>query len=140
MKKYAFRLARVQRVRQVEQELAEARLAMALKSLTEAEAALEAERLRFMGIAPEPVDAGVEAYLIDQARQDRAAARVVEAAASRRAAEIEADAMRDAWQAAARAVTALERLDERRRAEYGAEVLRDEQAVLDEVANRRRPA
>lgn len=137
MRRYRFRLERVQRVRQVEQDLAEARLAESLRALRLAEEALVAEQVRYAAVVGARAG-GVGSYLSDHDGKARAAARVRLAAAQRRAVELELEARRDAWLTASRRVTALERLDERRRAEHALESQREEQTVLDEVAQRGR--
>lgn len=133
VKRYRFRLERVERVRKIEEDLAEARLAAGLHALAASAEAERVERGRYADVSW--AGAGVvEPWLASHADKERAGARVALAEASRRAMEIEAAALRQAWQAAARAVTALERLDERRRAEHAVAEGREEQAVLDEVS------
>lgn len=134
MKKYAFRLEAVLRVRRIEEERAMAALLAANRALTEAEAELERRLAHYRQVgAPQGVLAH-DQYLKVRSRQDAAAAGVVAAGATRVMAEAEVARARDLWASAATKVKALERLDDRRRQEHAAAGLREEIVVLDEVA------
>jgi flagellar export protein FliJ len=133
MKRYAFRLDTVLRVRKVEEDRAIAALADATRALQAAEQTLRA-RLDRYGDVPAPTGALPVADLLKlRARQDGVAAAVVYAGAQRLRAEATVDVQRDEWSAAAMRVAALERLDERRRGEHAAEAERQEAIEVDDM-------
>lgn len=143
MKRYAFRLSRVLRVRRLQEDLLraswlEARArADAARASEDAQrhelelARVELERLQGKGtLAPRAVLAQQDLCVhAERELAHRAAhARTLEAEAARRA---------DALSEARTAVRGLERLDERRRRAHDEESARREQAETDEVAARR---
>jgi flagellar export protein FliJ len=134
MKKYKFRLDAVLRVRRIEEERALADLLGANRALAEAEAELDRRLGHYRGVQLPAGPLGHHEYLAARSQQDLAAGAVVAAGTARLAAEHERDRLHGIWADAAAKVKALERLDERRREEHAAEVLREEIIVLDEVA------
>lgn len=134
MKKYRFRLDAVLRVRRIEEERARGDLLAANRALHEAEVELERRLDHYRTVSMPQGPLSHDRYLAARNRQDQAAAGVVAAGTARLAAEAERDRLREVWAAAAGRVRALERLDERRRDEHAAAVLREEIVVLDEVA------
>jgi flagellar export protein FliJ len=134
MKKYRFRLDTVLRVRRIEEERALADLLDANRALVEAEAELDRrlEHYRHVELPTGPL--AHQRYVAARNQQDLAAGAVVAAGTARLAAEHERNRLHGIWADAAAKVKALERLDERRREEHAAEVLRQETIVLDEVA------
>lgn len=133
MKRYRFPLHAVLRVRQSQEDLAGTTLLHANRQVTATTEALDAtlqrheQRLPIAG----PMDPATFA-----ARQARAA---WSAAAVRRAedactdAESRADDARTLWQEAARRVKALERLDDRGRAEHGVVAERAGEREIDDI-------
>lgn len=133
MKKYAFRLETVLRVRKVEEDRAIAVLAAAARALTAADVTLQRRLDRYADV---PVPSGtlpVAELLKVRARQDGVAAAVVFAGTERLRAEATVDLRRDDWSAAAQRVAALERLDDRRRAEHAVEAQRQEAIEVDDM-------
>jgi len=135
--RYRFRLENVLRVRRAEEELARQELARANGRLR---AAMEAHRIEAQRYADlrsttgvlEPADfrrerayAELAAATVDAARQ------VLDAAAA------EAAARYVAWTESARLVAALERLDDRKRAEHRADAARAEVAEADDMTSAR---
>lgn len=133
MKRYKFRLEAVLRVRRIEEEQAAAALAIANRALHAAEAELDRRLAHYQSIDGEHGPLSHDRFVALRSQREHAANGVVAAGAARISAEAEADRMRELWAAAAMRVRALERLDERRRGEHDAEVLRDEIITLDEV-------
>lgn len=143
MKRYSFRLARVLRVRRLQEDLLraawlEARARADAARAAEAAQARElelarAELARLQGTgALVPIAVVTHQGLCERSERELARlgvrTRTLEAEAARRA-----DALREAHAA----VRGLERLDERRRAAHRVEYDRREQALTDEVAARR---
>ncbi|MFN8051655.1 MAG: flagellar FliJ family protein [Acidimicrobiales bacterium] len=134
MKRYKFAFGSVQRVRGIAEEQARAALADAQRTADEASAELQA-RLADIGAArPTPGPRSVTEFQAEREHLDRHRIAVTAA----RAAEVNAlellGSARDEWVAAARQVRALERLDERKRAEWTLETTRAAQLVTDEIA------
>lgn len=137
MKRYRFRLAAVLRLRRAEQEearraLAEANLALKALLLRRDE---EAGRCAEVASRQDAVD--LASLLAERHEGELAAARL--ALAERRVAEAAARAAtaQVAWHTAHRRVVALERLEERRRAEHDAEALREEIALVEDLVTAR---
>jgi flagellar protein FliJ len=133
MKRYQFRLDAVLRVRRIEEERAAVELATANRALLLAEQELDRRLEHYRGIDRVPGPLPHDRFIAQRSRREQAAAAVVSAGAARISAEAEAERKRELWAAAAMRVRALERLDERRRAEHEAEVVREEIITLDEV-------
>lgn len=133
MKRYRFRLDTVLRVRQVEEERARGELALAHRRLAEADAVLE-ERIEHYGAVPQPTaPLPAVSFLAARDRQEWAARSVVTAGTARIAADTTVAERRSEWAAAATRVSALERLDERRRAEHRIEAQRQEGLEVDDM-------
>lgn len=143
MKKYQFRLARVQRVRAVEEDLARARFGEAELEARNAEDRAEARRrdidraiddLRGLQGSPKLAPTSVIAALslVDEAR-----ATWRDADGVARGLRARAEEMRRAWMERRRDVEGLERLDGRARDEFRREQEHAEVALLDEVASQR---
>ena len=146
MKRFRFRLARVQRVRVIEEEVARAALqaaqARARDADTLARAAhdeVESARAELRSLlAGGAIDPGAVLWrqtLLDRLRQRSEALR-------RQAAQLERAAARERelWQLAVRERDALERLEERRRAEHMVAAERRANIELDEIAGVRAAA
>lgn len=137
MKRYSFRLAQVQRIRRIQEDLAVAALGTAQRAEALA-AEVEAARVAAMAdrARPEGVTPGA----------DLIAARVVWdaelqsyeiAVAEHASATLERAARRDAWLAAAQRVQALDLLDDRRREEHRIETDREIAAAVDDLSGGR---
>lgn len=133
MKRYRFRLAQVQRVRQVQEDLAAAQLGAAQRAEV---AAVAAEQARWDAVAarPRPRGAyGAPALLAARAVWDAELGALRATAADRATAAARTAECRDEWLGAARRVKALALLDERRRAEHQVEADREEAARVDDL-------
>jgi flagellar export protein FliJ len=133
LKKFRFRLHSVLRVRRIQEDLARARLLNANAAAREAEQMVDARLAHYheldrpAGRQLEPVFTGTWAHLdhaagaVDVAREQR-----IEALAL--VAERRAD-----WSEASMRVAALERLEDRQRAEHAVEAQRDEDRLTDDL-------
>jgi flagellar export protein FliJ len=133
MKRYSFRLDPVLRVRRIEEDQAILQLANAQRGLAAAEEMLQRRLDRYGDV---PVAAGpmpAETLLRMRSRQEAVAASVVFAGANQLRAAATVDLRREEWSAAAMRVAALERLDERRRAEHQQEAQRQELVTVDDM-------
>lgn len=137
MKRYQFRLASVLRLRRAEQEQARVVLAEANTRLKALLLARDREAAHFGELARRSDAADANALLAE--RHDAEVARQRLALADRQVAEAAGAAAiaQVAWLGAHQRVLALERLEERRRAEHAAEVLREEIALLDDLSTAR---
>lgn len=143
MKRYQFKLQRVKRVREVEEEIARAAFGSAELAAREAEMRAETRRadiaraiddLRGLQGAPklDPMTVITSLGLVDDAR--RAWFDAVEFA---RGLRVKAEELRVAWQARKRDVDGLERLDEHAHAAYFLEREREEAHAIDDNASQR---
>lgn len=137
MKRYAFRLEVVLRARRAQEELARQHVAQANHRLRGALEHVAAEQARYEAMG---TPTGVVELVQD--RQDRVwreltAASVHEAQRSRDDLAVAAAVRQAAWREAAQRVAALERLDQRRRAEHAVEVGRAEAAEVDDLVTSR---
>jgi flagellar export protein FliJ len=138
VKAYRFRLGSVARVRALEERVARERLMVALRDVRHAEEAAEAAQCALEALAmPEgTVTAADLVWLGEQAE------RLSDALAARRRALADAVSTREtarlAWGASAKRAEVLERLDEQARAQWLADMLRQEGAELDDLAMVRR--
>lgn len=137
MKRYRFRLEPVLRVRRIEQDTARAAMAAAARSLDAAEELLHrsVSRYRTVPLVDGPHDA--TGWLARRASAERAAAAVVRAGIEREQAAALLDRERDALRDARQRVSALERLDERRREEHALAAQRQEDVDVDELVTGR---
>jgi flagellar export protein FliJ len=137
MKKYSFSLAKVLRVRRIEEEQAVARLAAA-RAAAAAAAAREAgaahalaSRCARHGLQP------AASFLAWTETTMLAGEALSQARDEERRAEDEAEARRGEWSSAAARVSALEHLDERGRAAHVVERRRDETKTADDIVTTR---
>jgi flagellar export protein FliJ len=133
MRKYRFQLEPVLRVRTVQEDLARAALAQANHRVVNADAVLAARASRYSSMAMASGMRGTTQFLSDRFVHEMAARSVRDAEAARRQAEQEAAERREAWSQAAKEVSVLERLDERRRAEHALESARQADAEVDDI-------
>jgi flagellar biosynthesis chaperone FliJ len=131
--RFRFRLANVLRVRRIQEDRARAELMVANRAAHDAAVRVES---RMHDYATRPRPAG-EQSMDDFERTlfllDVAAGAVTVARIAHRDALVVVDERRDEWMVARRKVHALERLEERRRAEYEIEVRRAEDRLVDDL-------
>jgi flagellar export protein FliJ len=137
VKRYRFRLDAILRLRVAEEEQARTVLGRAERELHVALAARDAELARYRSLLPArgPIANDIFHRQEVVARMAAATLRVAEhqvAVVAERAARA-----RLMWSEAARRVAILERLDERRRAEYQEEERRAEVALVDDIVTAR---
>lgn len=137
MKRYTFRLEAVLRARRAQEDVARQELARANHRLREAVAAADAERARYaaMGKPTGVVDMVQDAQ--DRVWRELAAGTLHAVQCHREDLAVAAAVHQAAWREAAQRVAALERLDERRRAEHELAVSRAEAAAVDDLVTSR---
>jgi flagellar FliJ protein len=133
MKQFRFRLEQVLRVRRIQEDRERAALMVANRNAREAAQRVE-DRLVDYGARPRP--SGPQT--IDEFERslfllDTAAGAVTVARTEHRSALEVVDERRTAWSAARMRVHALERLEERRRAEHEIEMRRAEDRLVDDL-------
>ena len=133
MKKYRFRLEGVLNVRTMQEDLARAALAQANHRVVNADAALATRMSRYSSMAMAGGMRSTQAFLGDRFVHEMAARSVKQAEADRNRATAEAAEKRDAWSAAAKEVSVLERLDQRRREEHELESARQAELEVDDI-------
>jgi flagellar protein FliJ len=137
MKRYRFRLESVLRVRRIQEDVARGELARATLALRTAEAALEAGREHLDRLSHEPSPIGPEAWQARRRILLSAADEVEQLVHGMTAAASERDARQAALAEARSRVRALERLDERRRAQHDLEAARLDERTVDELVTAR---
>jgi flagellar biosynthesis chaperone FliJ len=138
MKRYRFRLEQVLRVRRLQEEQARNEVGLARRA---AEAAMAERRARSDAYQQRIEDTGpasTTVFLTRRAIGGYAARSVVESEVAEREAMAASAARLAAWSVAAGRVTALERLDERRRDEHRSEALREQEKAVDDLVLARR--
>lgn len=139
MKRYEFRMAKVLRVRHLQEEAARAAVASARTAERGAAVAADAARTHYADLAPAAATTSLHEFLTQRAQADLRVAGVHHADTRHHEATKAAAAAVDGWHAAHRRVDALERLDGRRRDEYAVVQRRHSDAAADEfITNRRR--
>ena len=143
MKRYRFALESALRARRAQEDVARQRLADVNHRLSRARAlhqaaveALEAVTLSAASLAtgvPGAAAVDRDAFLAARARETRLAEAIERARRTVTEIEVEAATCYSAWVEAGKQVASLERLDERRRAEWDEEARRDEVAAVDDV-------
>ncbi len=143
MKRFRFRLERLARVREVQEELARATWAGAEREAREGEEqadalaeALRAAQRELVAARRDP-RGGAARALVAERTLDTLAERLRSARERARTRRAQADRLRDAWRERERDVAALERLEERARERHQLEAGRAEALVADEAAARR---
>jgi flagellar FliJ protein len=137
MNRYRFRLESVLRVRRAEEELARQELARANARLRAAMEAFRRESERYGALESAPGALDPTGFRQARAYAELAAATVDAARQVMDAAAEEAAGRYVAWSEAATLVAALERIDDRRRAEHREEALRAEVAEADDMTSAR---
>ena len=133
MKRYSFRMEQVLRVRRLQEDAARAGVAVARTAERTAATAVAASHDHYRQLAAQTSTAPASAFL---GQRDRVAFRAtgVRMAESHLSTAVEATAQAvDDWRGTHQRVEALERLDDRRREEYGVELRRFEDATVDEI-------
>jgi flagellar export protein FliJ len=138
MKKYVFRLETVRRVRKTQEDLAKSALLNANGEVQRAIKAVEERTTEYEAASQSSAaGAGVELFMKQRYFNELAGQALIAAQSSRKAAEVEAAAKRDLWSEAAKRVKALDRLDDRRRAEYLIDTQREEIREVDDMVTGR---
>jgi flagellar export protein FliJ len=140
VKKYAFRLETVRRVRRTQEDQAKAELLRANNAVTSANREVsdksDAYESSMEGASQRSV-ASLDAFMARRYFTELSNLALVAAKASLAAAQIEADAAKSLWSDKAKEVKALDRLDERSREAYMIEMQRLETAEADDMTNGR---
>lgn len=134
MKRYHFPLEAVLRVRRVQEESAAFALAHANRRRQDAIAAHRAAVARYEAVVWDNGQQDHATFRRERDVAERRAAAVTAARANVESASHVASACYADWAVAAQLVAVLERLDERRRAEWRVEVQRAEASTIDESA------
>jgi flagellar export protein FliJ len=137
VKAYRFRLESVLRVRQLQEQAAAQRLALAVRALHDARAELARARrsLETLAAPAGRLTAGAVEWAHEQS--DRMAENARDKADEVQAAAEATRQARDLWGSARQRMATLERLDERHLALWRTEFDRSEAMVLDDLATRR---
>ena len=133
MKRYAFRLQPVLRLRRSEEDRARAALLAAVAQLGAEKDELAVRRDACLSRPPLPSGATSAQFLQEQAVRAALARSVGEQERRLRAVDEQREVARLAWSRTAERVGALERLEERQRAEHRAEELREDDRTTDEL-------
>ena len=134
MKRYRFRLEPVLRVRRTQEETARGQLLAAQAAVAAQEQLLLTRRAAYAdSLVPPAGPQDRNAFLAAQLHREALAAAVVEQ--GRRVTEAGEDAVlaHRAWSACALRVGALERLDQRARADHTAATLKEEELATDDL-------
>jgi flagellar export protein FliJ len=133
LKKFKFRLASVQKVRQLEEERARIRLMEANAEARETAARVEA-RLHAYDTSPRPGGPmSYEAFEHDRFKLEALATAVESARIAHREALDVVDLRRVEWLEAKQRVSALEKLEARRRDEHAIDLRRAEDRLIDDL-------
>ena len=133
MKRYRFRLETVLRVRQLQADAAKGGVARANAEVIRRDRQLAERTEEYGPFGVVPAAAPTDLFLIEAAHRNRRAEAVMDANRELQSAHGVLAERRDEWQAAERRVDALERLDDRRRAEHGVASNRAEATEMDDV-------
>jgi flagellar biosynthesis chaperone FliJ len=139
MKRYRFRLDQVARVRRLQEESARADMLMARQRLIEAGADLSmaSERLDQRSISQSQ---NAHLFRAERHHDERLTLAVTAARAAEANARLLVGRRAEEWTAAAREVSAIDRLEARARAAHDAELERENQKVLDDLVTSRMAA
>jgi flagellar export protein FliJ len=137
MKRYAFRLQTVLRVRKIQEDQAKTALLLANRALAEA----DAERLRrwekYESITVSNELCTATEFEAGRFRWDMAAQSAILSDHMREERALEVVDARDAWREASQKVQVLERLDDRRREEWQHDVNHEELVEVDDIVTGR---
>ncbi|MFA5566302.1 MAG: flagellar FliJ family protein [Acidimicrobiia bacterium] len=133
MKRYRFRLEQVARVRRIQEEQARGELLMARQRLLEAGAEVAQRTDRLANRVGHRGQITTSSFLAERYHHQGLAQALLAARTAEANAALMVNTRIDEWKAAAQKVSTLERLDSRSRAEYQAEMDREEQKELDDL-------
>lgn len=133
MKRYAFRLEPVLRVRRMQEEVARGQLASATAAAAEQERLLAARTSAYENRSMPTELLPCADFLLAQATRSAFAAAVLEQRDRVARAYEQVAQARVTWSATASRVGALERLDERHRAEHLAQIEKEHDLITDEL-------
>lgn len=133
MKRYKFRLESVLRVRRIQEDQARAEFIRANAQVAEAEKVVDLRKQSYERRVTNLNTMVSTDFLVARAFQQASAASVRAAEDAVVIAMEQAEDRRIMWAEEAKKVNALERLDERRRAEHRLEMDREEAAEIDDI-------
>jgi flagellar export protein FliJ len=133
MKRYRFRFEHVERVRRIQEERARADLLAARHRLIQAGADLSQRADEYETRRSGSGLAASADFCSDRERDGLLSSSVVAARVAEANALLVVNQRLDAWTEAAKALSAMERLDERMRDRHELEVSKEEQADLDDL-------
>ena len=133
MKRYKFRLEAVLRARRAEESVAQTNLLRANASVLAAEAATDRSSAHYREVRELP---GLD-FMVQRERATLAARALIGARESLGEARATREAAMLSYLGSARAVSVLERLDERRREEHAVAAQREDSLVVDEMVTSR---
>jgi flagellar export protein FliJ len=137
VKRYRFRLESVLKVRRIEEDRARGALALANADARRAADEVAARDARYGSLPAAAPTLSTSAFLSDRWRRSTSAEAVLYGMEREREAQTVVTERRAEWSAAAGRVSALERLDSRRREEHALDVAREEAIVVDELVTGR---
>lgn len=137
MKRYRFPLEVVLRARRAQEDLARQNLVGANHRVRQAQEHLSRQQARYMTVANPVGVVDAVAAVQDHAGRQVLAGVVDEAKRRFEDRSVEAAVLQAAWREAAQRVAALERLDERRRADHSVMALRAELVEVDDLVTSR---
>lgn len=137
MKRYEFRMAKVLRVRRLQEDAARAAVAAARAAEDAAVASLGESQAHYAARPGADATQPVNQFLAVHTRGEWRGQAVVQARVRRQMAADDTGVAVDGWHVANRRVEGLERLDERRRSDYAVLTQRDEDAAVDEIMSAR---
>ncbi len=137
MKKYRFRLESVLRVRRIQEEVARGAMARAAAEVVAADAALAASRHHLAELVARPLPGDLPGWQLRRDLVLAGASEVAGSAAGLEAARLAHRQRQEELAGARRRVRALERLDERRRAEHAVEAARQDDRTVDDLVTSR---
>lgn len=133
MKRFHFRLEQVLRVRRVQEDIARGALMLANREAQTAADAVNARVAEYTDAARPSGAQSYDTFNRMQSHLDNAAAAITVARAEYKSRLEVVETRRSEWAAARQRVAALERLEERRRAEHAVEVRRAEDRLVDDL-------
>ncbi|HET9058751.1 MAG TPA: hypothetical protein VFN61_02435 [Acidimicrobiales bacterium] len=136
MKRYNFDLEPVLRARRLQQDLARSDLQKANAAAQAAELAARSSLAHYQELTSTTPDAA--SFAAERQRGELAAGTLMGARRSLTAAKAAVDYAMQEYLRTVKAVSVLERLDERRREEHAVEVAREEAATVDDMVTSRR--
>ena len=137
MKAYSFRLESVLKVRRIEENQAKGALALANLDARRAADEVAVRETAYTSLPAGPSVASTEGFLSDRWRRTTSSAAVLHGLQLERDAQVVVAERRGELTAAATKVSAIERLDERRREEHALEQSREEAVIVDELVTGR---